>query len=32
MSAVKETVGAGYFAALSEPVLAGREFVELDQR
>ena len=28
----KETVGAGYFAALSEPMLAGREFVELDQR
>jgi macrolide transport system ATP-binding/permease protein len=32
ISAVEETVGAGYFAALSEPVLAGREFVELDQR
>jgi putative ABC transport system permease protein len=32
MPAVEETVGAGYFAALSEPVLAGREFVELDQR
>jgi predicted permease len=31
-SAVEETVGAGYFAALSEPVLAGREFVEMDQR
>jgi predicted permease len=31
-SVVKETVGAGYFAALSEPMLAGREFVELDQR
>jgi predicted permease len=31
ISAVKETVGAGYFAALSEPILAGREFVELDQ-
>jgi predicted permease len=29
---VKETVGAGYFAALSEPMLAGREFAELDQR
>jgi len=28
----QETVGAGYFAALSEPMLAGREFVELDQR
>jgi hypothetical protein len=25
-------VGAGYFAALSEPMLAGREFVDLDQR
>jgi predicted permease len=32
ISAVKETVGAGYFAALSEPMLAGREFAELDQR
>ncbi len=31
-SVIKETVGAGYFATLSEPVLAGREFVELDQR
>jgi macrolide transport system ATP-binding/permease protein len=29
---VKETVGAGYFAALSEPVLAGREFEQMDQR
>jgi predicted permease len=28
----KETVGAGYFAALSEPVLAGREFEERDER
>jgi predicted permease len=28
----EETVGAGYFAALSEPMLAGREFTELDQR
>jgi hypothetical protein len=28
----KETVGAGYFATLSEPMLAGREFVERDQR
>jgi ABC-type antimicrobial peptide transport system permease subunit len=28
----KETVGAGYFAALSEPMLVGREFVDLDQR
>lgn len=32
ISAVEETVGAGYFAALSEPTLAGREFEELDQR
>jgi predicted permease len=31
-SVVKETVGEGYFAALNEPMLAGREFVELDQR
>jgi macrolide transport system ATP-binding/permease protein len=31
-SAARETVGAGYFAALSEPMLAGREFTELDQR
>ncbi len=29
---LKETVGAGYFATLSEPMLAGREFVEPDQR
>jgi macrolide transport system ATP-binding/permease protein len=29
---LKETVGAGYFAALSEPLLAGQEFVESDQR
>jgi len=28
----KETVGAGYFAALSEPMLAGREFTERDQQ
>jgi macrolide transport system ATP-binding/permease protein len=28
----KDTVGAGYFAALSEPMLAGREFTERDQR
>jgi macrolide transport system ATP-binding/permease protein len=29
---LEETVGAGYFAALSEPMLVGREFVEPDQR
>jgi putative ABC transport system permease protein len=29
---VEETVGAGYFAALSEPMMAGREFEERDQR
>jgi predicted permease len=29
---IEETVGAGYFAALSEPTLAGREFEERDQR
>jgi predicted permease len=28
----EETVGAGYFAALNEPMLAGREFAESDQR
>jgi predicted permease len=28
----KQMVGAGYFAVLNEPVLAGREFVESDQR
>jgi predicted permease len=28
---VKQTVGAGYFAALSEPPLSGREFVDLDE-
>ena len=32
IGAFEETVGAGYFAALSEPLLAGREFTELDQR
>ena len=31
-SVVEETVGAGYFAALNEPVVAGREFEERDQR
>jgi predicted permease len=29
---LKQTVGAGYFAALNEPMLAGREFAEADQR
>jgi predicted permease len=29
---LEETVGAGYFATLKEPMLAGREFVEPDQR
>jgi predicted permease len=29
---LEETVGAGYFATLNEPMLAGREFIELDQR
>jgi macrolide transport system ATP-binding/permease protein len=28
----RQTVGAGYFAFLNEPVLAGREFEESDQR
>lgn len=28
----RETVGAGYFAALRSPMLAGREFAEADQR
>jgi len=29
---LEEKVGAGYFATLHEPMLAGREFVEADQR
>jgi predicted permease len=28
----RETVGAGYFAALNETMLSGREFVDRDQR
>jgi predicted permease len=31
-SLAKEIVGAGYFATLSEPMVAGREFGESDQR
>ena len=31
-SVAKLTVGAGYFAVLNEPILAGREFEESDQR
>ena len=31
-SVAKETVGAGYFVALSEPMLAGREFQHQDQQ
>jgi predicted permease len=31
-TAIEDTVGAGYFAALSETMLAGREFDERDQR
>jgi predicted permease len=31
-SVLKETVGAGYFAALSQPMLTGREFEDRDQR
>ena len=30
--AIQETVGAGYFATLSEPMLRGRELDERDQR
>jgi macrolide transport system ATP-binding/permease protein len=32
LSAIVETVGPGYFAMLSEPMLAGREFLDRDQR
>lgn len=32
ISAVEETVGRDYFAALGQPMLAGREFTEWDQR
>jgi predicted permease len=32
ISAVEETVGAEYFAALGESMMAGREFVERDQQ
>ncbi|HET9408422.1 MAG TPA: ADOP family duplicated permease [Candidatus Sulfotelmatobacter sp.] len=28
----QETVGAGYFAVLNEPILSGREFTDADQR
>jgi len=31
-SVIEETVGAGYFAALNEPILAGREFEGRDER
>jgi predicted permease len=31
ISAVEETVGAGYFGALGEPMLAGREFAAQDE-
>ena len=32
ISGFEQIVGAGYFSALNEPMLAGREFTELDQR
>jgi predicted permease len=31
-SVVKQTVGAGYFTALSEPMLAGRQFEKSDEQ
>ena len=31
-SVAEDTIGAGYFASLSEPVLEGREFDERDER
>jgi macrolide transport system ATP-binding/permease protein len=31
-SAYERTVGAGFFAALDEPILAGREFTKADER
>ena len=30
--AIKESIGAGYFAALDEPMLSGREFNDADER
>ncbi len=32
ITALEEPVGAGYFALLSEPMLAGRDFEDFDQR
>jgi predicted permease len=32
LSVAREKIGAGYFAALDEPILAGREFEDRDQR
>ena len=32
VSAIGETVGAGYFSAINEPLMAGREFTDLDLR
>jgi predicted permease len=32
ISAVEDAISAGYFAALGEPMMAGREFAELDLR